>query len=204
MAAADAEPLPPLASMEVLIDDPDATAAAADAGADAGAADARGGDGLAALDGSGEGYLNTDTQLAPEPEPPQDEWVKFLNVDDILKRKTVQNPYITACKLLGVVPVARFTECMATASEIRLKSYGLGPKGAQAIAFVLEGNNTLTSLDLSDNLIESGGAFIGRSLQINHALVSLDLANNRLGLQAGTELAEMLGFNSCLRSLNLS
>ncbi|KAI9349264.1 hypothetical protein DFJ73DRAFT_409939 [Zopfochytrium polystomum] len=130
-------------------------------------------------------------------------WETDLAVDEILKRRTVQNPYITACKVLGIVPVTHFAQNV-TAPEIVLKHYGLGPKGAQAIAYVLEGNNTLAHLDLSDNWIESGGAFIGRSLQINRTLVHLNLANNRLGLQSGVELAEMLAFNACLKTLILT
>ncbi|KAJ3388951.1 hypothetical protein HDU80_011592, partial [Chytriomyces hyalinus] len=93
-------------------------------------------------------------------EEADDGWESDLNdVDGILKRKVVNDPYITACKVLGVVPVSYFAERINT-NEIILKHRGLGPKGAQAIASVLEFNNSISHLDLSDNWIESGGAHI--------------------------------------------
>ncbi|ORY46887.1 RNI-like protein [Rhizoclosmatium globosum] len=88
--------------------------------------------------------------------------------------------------------------------EIVLAHRGLGPKGAEAVAAVLESNSTIVYLDLSDNWIESGGATIGRSLQINRTLTFLNLANNKLSLQGGTEMAEMLAFNGTLKTLILS
>ncbi|KAI8829883.1 hypothetical protein BJ741DRAFT_369718 [Chytriomyces cf. hyalinus JEL632] len=136
-------------------------------------------------------------------EDADDGWESDLNdVDGILKRKIVNDPYITACKVLGVVPVSYFAERINT-NEIILKHRGLGPKGAQAIASVLEFNNSISHLDLSDNWIESGGAHIGRSLQINRTLTFLNLSNNKLSLHGGAEIAEMLGFNGTLKTLIL-
>ncbi|KAJ3131220.1 hypothetical protein HK100_006628 [Physocladia obscura] len=112
--------------------------------------------------------------------------------------------YATACKVLGIVPVSFFANCIgAGTGEVVLKHRGLGPKGAEAIATVLETNTTIAFLDLSDNWIESGGAQLGRSLQINRTLTNLNLSNNRIGLAGASEISEMLGFNGTLRNLNL-
>jgi hypothetical protein len=58
-------------------------------------------------------------------------------------------------------------------------------------------------MDLSGNAIEAGGAYIGRSLQMNRTLTYLNLSKNKLGLQAGMDIAEMLGFNTTLKTLIL-
>ncbi|KAJ3021324.1 UNVERIFIED_CONTAM: hypothetical protein HDU68_009687 [Siphonaria sp. JEL0065] len=131
---------------------------------------------------------------------------KDLNIDNIEKarKKPIIDPYVNACRVLGIVPVSFFVEKVKQGDrEIILKHRGLGPKGAQAIAAVLETNTSITHLDLSDNWIEQGGATLGRSLQINRALVNLDLSNNKLSLQSGAEIAEMLAFNGTLKTLNL-
>ncbi|KAJ3333753.1 hypothetical protein HDU76_004249 [Blyttiomyces sp. JEL0837] len=135
-------------------------------------------------------------------EEAEEGWETDLNIDVIIKRKGQTDTYINACKNLGIVPVSYFAE-RTSASEIVLRHHGLGVKGAQAVAAVLENNNTITCLDLSNNWIESGGAYIGRSLQINRTLAYLNLTDNRLGLQGGLEMAEMLSFNGSLKTLIL-
>ncbi|KAJ3209699.1 hypothetical protein HDU67_005993 [Dinochytrium kinnereticum] len=126
-----------------------------------------------------------------------------LEVEGVLKKKEQLDIYSTACKVLGIVPASDFLSLMNSA-EVSIRHRGLGPKGAQAIAVVLESNSTITKLDLSSNWIESGGAYLGRSLQINRTLVTLDLSDNKLGLLGGADIAEMLGYNSTLRNLCLS
>ncbi|KAI9207027.1 uncharacterized protein BJ171DRAFT_579380 [Polychytrium aggregatum] len=134
----------------------------------------------------------------------EEEWETDLEVDDILKKKAQLNPYESACKVLGIVPASSFASKASGQSEVILKHRGLGPKGAQAIADVLESNTSIQYLDLTDNWIESGGAHIGRALQLNRFLVELNLTDNRLGPEAGREMAEMLTFNGTLKILNLA
>ncbi|KAI8805614.1 hypothetical protein BJ742DRAFT_901591 [Cladochytrium replicatum] len=129
-------------------------------------------------------------------------WLSDLDVSAITKKKTTMDPYTSACKVLGVVPVSSFQKNLG-GKEIVMKHHGLGPKGAQAIAEVLETNTTLTMLDLSDNWIESGGEFIGKSLHTNYTLTHLNLSNNRLGAKGGKEMAEMLRENNTLKTLIL-
>ncbi|KAJ3054592.1 hypothetical protein HDU99_007742, partial [Rhizoclosmatium hyalinum] len=146
-------------------------------------------------------------RLEQDPTELDDGWESDLNIDAIekAKKKPVLDPYVTKCKELGVVPVSFFAEKVKEGErEIVLAHRGLGPKGAEAVAAVLESNSTIVYLDLSDNWIESGGATIGRSLQINRTLTFLNLANNKLSLQGGTEMAEMLAFNGTLKTLILS
>ncbi|KAI8619149.1 hypothetical protein BC830DRAFT_825542 [Chytriomyces sp. MP71] len=170
-----------------------------------------------ALDGAVTGVIDEEEEDKAGEEL-DDGWESDLgDADNCLKKKATSDPYINACKVLGIVPVSYFAERINT-SEILLKHRGLGPKGAQAIASVLEvteanrpsidnadfypqSNTTITLLDLSDNWIESGGAHLGRSLQINRTLTYLNLTNNKLGLQGATEIAEMLSFNGTLKTL---
>lgn len=132
-----------------------------------------------------------------------EEWETDLETEDILKRKNTTRAYETACKVLGIVPVKYFADRL-TSTEIVMKHHGLGAKGAQAIANVMDTNNTITKLDLTNNSIESGGADIGRSLQINRTLAYLNLSENKLGMEAGKEIAEMLTYNGSLKILLLS
>ncbi|KAJ3075222.1 hypothetical protein HDU98_008829 [Podochytrium sp. JEL0797] len=129
-----------------------------------------------------------------------------IDFDALSKSQKLQNAqiYATACKVLGVVPVTYFENAVRNQEpEVILKHRGVGPKGAQAIAAVLESNTSIAHLDLSNNFIEGGGASIGRSLQINRTLLHLDLTNNKLALQGGAEIAEMLAFNGTLQTLIL-
>ncbi|KNC97964.1 uncharacterized protein SPPG_06952 [Spizellomyces punctatus DAOM BR117] len=129
-------------------------------------------------------------------------WETDLDVSDVLNRKNQQDLYTAACIALGIVPVSFIIDRLK-GEEIVMPHHGLGPKGAHALAQVLEGNTTLKRIDLTNNWIESGGAYLGRSLQINRALVYLNLTGNRLGYEGSHEIAEMLQFNASLKTLIL-
>ncbi|KAI8854220.1 hypothetical protein BC829DRAFT_413153 [Chytridium lagenaria] len=111
--------------------------------------------------------------------------------------------------VLGIVPASEFLNTMTT-NTVTIRHRGIGPKGAEAIAVVLEVTNTvITTLDLSSNWIEGGGAALGRCLQINRTLVTLDLTDNRgvgnaLGDKEAMHFAEGLRQNSTLQVLDLS
>ncbi|TPX71536.1 hypothetical protein SpCBS45565_g01003 [Spizellomyces sp. 'palustris'] len=129
-------------------------------------------------------------------------WETDLDVSDVLTRKNQQDPYTAACIALGIVPVSFIIDRLKE-EEIVMPHHGLGPKGAHALAQVLEGNSTLKRIDLTNNWLEGGGAYLGRSLQINRALVYLNLTGNRLGYEGSHEIAEMLQFNASLKTLVL-
>ena len=57
--------------------------------------------------------------------------------------------YRDACSQLGIIPVSFVIEHI-TREEINIKHHGLGPSGAQAIAFALMRNTTTTTLNLRD------------------------------------------------------
>ena len=76
--------------------------------------------------------------------------------------------------------------------------------GAVMVGEMLQGNRTLTSIDLSiNNLGEVGGAAIGAALTGNTTLTSIDLSMNKLGEVAGATLAEALTVNTTLTSIDL-
>ncbi|KAI9093028.1 hypothetical protein DFS34DRAFT_269442 [Phlyctochytrium arcticum] len=130
-------------------------------------------------------------------------WETDLDVSGILTRQNTQEPYLTACKTLGIVPVSIIVNSLK-ADELRMPYHGLGAKGAQALALVLEQpSSTLKVLDLTQNYVEEGGVFLGRALQMNRMLVHLDLSGNRLGFEGSHEIAEMLHFNGTLKDLIL-
>ncbi|KAJ3382497.1 hypothetical protein HDU84_004247 [Entophlyctis sp. JEL0112] len=162
----------------------------------------------AAIDMSKKKIMEENEQAA-ENDDYDEGWESDLNIDAIVRRKSAFSAggvdvYLNSCKMLGIVPVSVLIEKFNLGeSDIILKHRGLGPKGAQAIASVLENNTSIARLDLTNNWIESGGAFIGRSLQINRTLVFLNLSDNKLGLLGGLEMAEMLGYNGTLKTLIL-
>ncbi|KAM9555544.1 leucine-rich repeat-containing protein 74A [Guaruba guarouba] len=81
--------------------------------------------------------------------------------------------YLEACRLMEVVPVSYFIQNMAK-SYINLNHYGLGPKGAKAIAIALMTNETVTHLELEDNHMMAEGAIcITEMLRKNSTLQEL-------------------------------
>eukprot|EP00854_Cymbomonas_tetramitiformis_P001036 gene1036-1567_t len=77
--------------------------------------------------------------------------------------------------------------------------------GARTIAEGLRGNNTLKTLSLQWNGLESSGAMtFGEALLANSCLTSLDLCSTRCGPEAAMVLAESIKLNTALLNLNLS
>uniref|UniRef100_A0A674JVG9 Leucine rich repeat containing 74A n=1 Tax=Terrapene triunguis TaxID=2587831 RepID=A0A674JVG9_9SAUR len=68
----------------------------------------------------------------------------------------LQELYLEACKLVGVVPVSYFLRNMEE-PYMNLNHHGLGPQGAKAIAIALVSNTTITHLELEDNWILAEG-----------------------------------------------
>ncbi|KAM4667341.1 LOW QUALITY PROTEIN: leucine-rich repeat-containing protein 74A [Amazona ochrocephala] len=112
--------------------------------------------------------------------------------------------YLEACKLMKVVPVSYFIQNMAK-SYINLNHYGLGPKGAKAIAIALMSNETVTHLELEDNCMLAEGAIcIAEMLRENSTLQELNISNNNLDTAGAKAIAGLLLDNMFLHTILLS
>ncbi len=81
----------------------------------------------------------------------------------------------------------------------------IGAEGTKSIAAVLEKNTSLTSLDLRGNSIGAEGAkSIAAVLENNTSLTSLDLSLNAIGAEGAKSIAAVLENNTSLTSLDLS
>lgn len=74
---------------------------------------------------------------------------KRASILPILLQFLGRKAYRDACSQLGIIPVSFVIEHI-TREEINIKHHGLGPSGAQAIAFALMRNTTTTTLNLRD------------------------------------------------------
>ncbi|KAK3733911.1 hypothetical protein QZH41_000981 [Actinostola sp. cb2023] len=127
--------------------------------------------------------------------------------------KTETNPtqnkckdvYSRACRDLGIVPASIFLKQCDT-SSIELKHYGVGFKGARAVAMAMKYNQTVQTLNLHDNDIrEAGIRDICDMMTINVWLTKLDLSGNSgVGKTGLTAMANMIEQAVMLKTLNLS
>jgi hypothetical protein len=91
-----------------------------------------------------------------------------------------------------------------TVTVLRLRDCNLRVRGGAALAFFLEGNTTLTELDVGSNsLQEPGGLALAAALRGNTTLTKLDIRRNVLGDRVGTYFATLLRGNSTLRCLDI-
>ena len=92
-----------------------------------------------------------------------------------------------------------------TVTVLRLRGRSLRAGGGAALAAFLQGNTTLTELDVGNNFLqEAGGLALAAALRGNTTLTKLDLRRNVMGDRVGEAFAELLRENSTLRCLNLS
>lgn len=78
-------------------------------------------------------------------------------------------------------------------------------KTIEIVAEVLKFNETLTSIDLSNNEIEEDRAkLIAEALKVNETLTSIDLSDNEIGEEGAKLIAEVLKENETLVSIDLS
>lgn len=95
---------------------------------------------------------------------------------------------------------------MKTMKSLNLRSNAIGEIGGLAIAYALEGQNSLQKLDLNGNPIgDVGMAAIGKSLlgNANTCLLELDVGNTDMGIDAVIQMARSLCTNTTLQVLNL-
>jgi Ran GTPase-activating protein (RanGAP) involved in mRNA processing and transport len=108
-------------------------------------------------------------------------------------------------KAKEIPEIAEFINQRSDITILRAGASTVGDVGAEAFADMLKINRTLTSIDLSENDIESKGAIaLAAALKDNQKLVSLDINNNDIGDEGVKALADMLKINQTLTSIDLS
>ena len=76
--------------------------------------------------------------------------------------------------------------------------------GVARLCELLEMNFSLTSINLSGNMItDIGAASLANTLKINSTLTALDLYGNRIGFEGVERLSNALSWNQTLTYLNL-
>jgi Ran GTPase-activating protein (RanGAP) involved in mRNA processing and transport len=77
--------------------------------------------------------------------------------------------------------------------------------GAEALAFLVKTSTSLTALHLSETLgqAESGQIAVLEALKVNDSLTSIDLSQNKLLPSSALALAEVLEVNTALADINL-
>lgn len=102
------------------------------------------------------------------------------------------------------LPNALFWLCVH-GNVARLYFYFLDSDRVPVLAKVLAANNTLTTLNISDNRIgDSGARAIAEALQENHTLTTLDISGSDIGDAGARAIAEVLRKNHTLTTLDIS
>ena len=97
--------------------------------------------------------------------------------------------YLEACATSGAVPISRFTHNART-EEIDIHSRGICNRGLVALSAALETNRFMVRLRISANNIDAQGfnTFL-QALAQNETLESVDVSENAIGSQATKNLA---------------
>eukprot|EP00736_Rhodelphis_marinus_P012304 Rmarinus@m.12248 len=116
---------------------------------------------------------------------------------------TGKNAYLKKCAELGIIPVSAFLKTMSH-QNVSLRHYGLGKKGAIAVAECIKANQCITSLDLGDNWIQGeGGEAVALALLENTTVTDLDLSNNKVGTKGGVALSKLLATSTHIRDCRI-
>lgn len=93
--------------------------------------------------------------------------------------------YLQACDELGVRPVSQILKFLEL-DTLHVTHYGLGSKGATAVARALAHNKTVTAVRFGDNSLGGeGAAVLCDAVCKNHEIVELDLSRNDLSFKGG-------------------
>ncbi|XP_031561538.1 leucine-rich repeat-containing protein 74B-like [Actinia tenebrosa] len=112
--------------------------------------------------------------------------------------------YLKACKSLSLIPCSTFLRQLHR-SDVNLKHYNLGTRGAEAVAVAMMQNTIVLSLNIAYNDIkEEGAIYISKMLTENFFITELDISFNDLRSQGAYAVAEMLRQNAELIEINLS
>uniref|UniRef100_A0A672GN43 Leucine rich repeat containing 74A n=1 Tax=Salarias fasciatus TaxID=181472 RepID=A0A672GN43_SALFA len=83
--------------------------------------------------------------------------------------------YLQACRRIGAVPVSAFVRAVSD-TTVNLNHYGVGPRGARALAVALKvtDDKVVTKLELEDNRLKAEGTrYLMKMLQSNTTIESL-------------------------------
>ncbi|XP_059150572.1 leucine-rich repeat-containing protein 74B-like [Physella acuta] len=110
--------------------------------------------------------------------------------------------YEEQCKKHGIIPVSFLCRHLGE-KNVKLKHRSLGSSGIKPLALALRHNTLTENLDLTGNNIDGIGVFyLAKMLEENQTLISLNLSNNCIGsLEA---LSNMLEINTTLKLLSVS
>uniref|UniRef100_A0A672H207 Leucine rich repeat containing 74A n=1 Tax=Salarias fasciatus TaxID=181472 RepID=A0A672H207_SALFA len=93
--------------------------------------------------------------------------------------------YLQACRRIGAVPVSAFVRAVSD-TTVNLNHYGVGPRGARALAVALK-VTVVTKLELEDNRLKAEGTrYLMKMLQSNTTIESLNISHNQLGLEGAS------------------
>ena len=99
---------------------------------------------------------------------------------------------------------AALASVAAGGAVVDLNCANIGDAGATQLAEALQGNTTVHTLNLGDNLIgDAGAAQLAEALHGNATVHTVDLGRNSFGAAAATQLAEALRGNAILHTLHL-
>ncbi|KAK2157190.1 hypothetical protein LSH36_196g06025 [Paralvinella palmiformis] len=118
---------------------------------------------------------------------------------------TGQLAYENACAKFHALPISSFHRKLAEATSIDIKHYGVGPKGAKAIAIPMVINSRVTALNLAgNNLTSEGLEHIVKMMVENDFITRLNLSDNNLKTDGAKLICEMLQLNDNLEVLDIS
>uniref|UniRef100_A0A672GKG5 Leucine rich repeat containing 74A n=1 Tax=Salarias fasciatus TaxID=181472 RepID=A0A672GKG5_SALFA len=111
--------------------------------------------------------------------------------------------YLQACRRIGAVPVSAFVRAVSD-TTVNLNRYGVGPRGARALAVALK-VTVVTKLELEDNRLKAEGTrYLMKMLQSNTTIESLNISHNQLGLEGASVVSKIGYFQRRSPSLSLS
>ncbi|XP_064609563.1 leucine-rich repeat-containing protein 74B-like [Liolophura sinensis] len=112
--------------------------------------------------------------------------------------------YVATCRHLGITPASYFAQRLLK-SEITMKSHGLGPTGARAIAVALVDNINVQKLDLEDNGIGPDGVkCVAEMLSDNNTITDLGVAGNQIGSHGMCAIKEVVCQHQFITRLDIS
>lgn len=130
--------------------------------------------------------------------------LEFEIFQDSLQAENGRSLYLKACEVLGVVPIKRLLHQLCT-DEIRITHRNLNDIDCKAISNALLVNKTVTTLDLSNNLVTDKGAlYLASAIVENDRVQVFVLAGNKLAFNSAQIFAELLERSKSLTILDLS
>lgn len=128
----------------------------------------------------------------------------LLPEDKIIYPIDGQDLYLALCDEMNVCPIRSFHKGLV-GSCINLRYYGINPVAVRAMAMALRLNNTVESLDITDNRLSDDGCYhLGQMLIENVALRELIMCGCRIGAEGARRFFYGLPFNKSICKLDVS